>query len=343
MKKFNLNKIVKLQQFFKSKIDTKIKLQHQVDFISNILDKIIIRIKCSYINNIITQNEYKHYMDLINTNFNKIPSNISICNINGQSRYSFMLNIAKIKLNIINIVLKIGSNNINDILILILNFNKSNVDYKYQKLLKFYNKIFNPTGCDIYESTNSENISYTLYNYGNKIIKNSNDLKLTTFQLDYPTCNKISIFTKPLILKLYGGKLYFPYKNKLLVIYGYFIKDDLNFARKEDFLKKKEVAINKKFEDVEIPMSFKNNFLKQISIKDFILLSNDKIYSSCVKAHKDLNKFKLKKISDLVKDFLISDIEKQRYYITILVLNTEDTESQYLAYLLYDLISSQKN
>lgn len=346
MENYNLCKVIKLQRFFRNKINNKIKLQNEVDFISDIINKIILRIKCSYLNNIINQNEYKQYMDFINTNFNeinKIPNNIQICNINGKSRYSIMLNIAKVKLNIINIVQKIGCENLEDILKIILNFNFHNVDNKYKELLKFYNKIFNPTGCDIYESTNSENISFKLYNYGNNLINNSSDIKLTSFQLDYPTCNKISIFSKTLIQKLYGAKLYFPYKDKLLVIYGYFMKDDLNFARKEKFLRKKEDQIYTMFENIEIPVLFKNNFLNQVSIKDFILLSKDDICSNCVKAHRDLKKLKTKNIADLVKDFLLNDIEKQRYYITILVLDTEDTESHYLAYLLYDLISSDNN
>ena len=49
-----------------------------------------------------------------------------------------------------------------------------------------------------------------------------------------------------------------------------------------------------------------------------------------------------KTISSLVKEFLSSDIEKQRYILTLFLLTESDTDTQYLAHLMYDMISNEQ-
>lgn len=342
----NLKLLSKLQLFLKKKINIKMKFQKELEFLINVINQIIRRIKKSYACNILTNHEYHYYMNMIMESYdliNQLPKKITFKTLYDSSQYSIMFLIAKVKLNLINIVQKVGSFNLIDILKLILNMNYTDVNNKYKELVIFYNAIFNPTRCDIYESVNSENISFKLYNYGNKNKNINSDLKLTSFQLEYPTCNKISIFSKTIIQKLYGVKLYFPYKNKLIVIYGYFSKDDLNIARREKFLEDKETKIKLLLNDLDIPDVFKANFLCQVNIKNFILLSHEEIVNGCQKAHIDLVKLKSKNVSSLIKEFLLNSLEKQIYYVTILLLDTNDTESHYLAYLLYDLISSDSS
>ena len=56
--------------------------------------------------------------------------------------------------------------------------------------------------------------------------------------------------------------------------------------------------------------------------------------------YNDLVKFKNKNISQMVKEFVLTDIEKQRYIIYNLLLDTDDENSGYIANLLLDLIVS---
>ena len=51
-------------------------------------------------------------------------------------------------------------------------------------------------------------------------------------------------------------------------------------------------------------------------------------------------KLKDQTISSLVKDFLLSSIEKQRQILTLFLLMKDDVETQYLAHLMYDMISN---
>jgi len=340
----DIDTIIYLQKFLKNQINIKKKLQNELDYLLFFSNKIISRVNISYTESIINENEYKIYMDELSEVLNKLnifPIKLTFKIIKQLTRYRIMVTIAEIKLKFINVVQKTGSQELKDILKLILNLdiNNNNLDIKYNNLIKFYNIVFNTTGCDIYESTNNENISFKLYNTGKNYLNDTN-IKLTSFQTDYPSCNKITIFTKSLIQKLYGAKLYIPLKGKLLVVYGYFIKDDLNISRNEKFLKEKETTLINNFKQLDVSDIFKDNYLKQISLKEFILLGHEEICNNCISGYSDLKKLKSKNISSIIKEFLINDLEKQRYYITILILDSNDSDSYYLAYLLYDLISS---
>ena len=335
--KYEINKIIIIQRFIKNIISIKNKLIKELDFIISVIYKTTQRIDISYSYNIINNNEYKTYMnelDEIMIFYNKIPK-LTIKNINKLSKYRLILKISEIKIKCINCIQNVGSMHIKDILKLTLNIdlNCNRLDDKYKDYVQFYDKIFNPTGYDIYESINKDNISFTLYN-------KTNNITLSSFQINYPSCNKLSKFTDSLIIKIYGAKLYFPFKSKLLVIYGYFIKDNLNIEKNNLLHKNKNTELLEKFNQLDIPDCFKFNYLKQISLRDFIILSQKDICNYCIEAYSDLNKLKQNNISIIVKDFLISKIEKQRYYLTILVLDENDYDSHYIAYLLYDLVSS---
>ena len=52
---------------------------------------------------------------------------------------------------------------------------------------------------------------------------------------------------------------------------------------------------------------------------------------------------KQKQVSQIVKDFINNELYSQRTTLTILLLNTNNAEFQYLAYLLYDLLSNDNN
>ena len=47
-------------------------------------------------------------------------------------------------------------------------------------------------------------------------------------------------------------------------------------------------------------------------------------------------------IADLIKDFLNKNIEEQREIITLFILS-DNTDIEYIAYLLYDIISSESS
>ena len=137
-----------------------------------------------------------------------------------------------------------------------------------------------------------------------------------------------------------GAKIFIPVKSKLLILYGYFINDDLNQYQKEAIFEQKFSKITSLFSNLDINDEFKNNFIKTLSISDFLLNTPNQIASMCLQYHTELIKFKGKNISHIVKEFIINDIDKQKYIITLLLLDTYDNDSIYLAHLLFDLLKS---
>ena len=79
-----------------------------------------------------------------------------------------------------------------------------------------------------------------------------------------------------------------------------------------------------------------NNYLP-----DFIVESILDLVDKCISAYSEFKKLKSKPISILVKEFLLSNIEKQRTILTLFLLNKDDTDNQSLAYLMYDMISNE--
>ena len=101
----------------------------------------------------------------------------------------------------------------------------------------------------------------------------------------------------------------------------------------------KNESLNKSI--INLPESFKKSFIQQITIRDFIVSDTSDLILSCQDAFNELNQLKQKTISALVKTFLAGDFEKQRRILTLFLLAEDDTDTQYLAYIMYDMISNE--
>ena len=84
-------------------------------------------------------------------------------------------------------------------------------------------------------------------------------------------------------------------------------------------------------------------FTKSLTLKEFLVYSNDELYSRFVGYMNQVKLIKQKPISQVVKDFLNSQLYLQRTTLIQLLLKHGDSEYQYLAYLLYDLLSNDNN
>jgi ATP-dependent Lon protease len=86
-----------------------------------------------------------------------------------------------------------------------------------------------------------------------------------------------------------------------------------------------------------------DNFMNTLSIKDYLIYSNDEIYNKYVGYINQLELIKKKTISQVVKEYLANNLFQQRQMLMQLLINNDNSEFQYLAYLLYDLLSSDNN
>jgi endopeptidase La len=248
---------------------------------------------------------------------NSIPSEIKHYDMYTNELLDNQVKIYTIKENIINLVCKCGSSTLVEILELVVgdnwieNFNKSSEIYTY-----FLNDVFIPSYCN-------------------------------TIKLDKQEVNKIQvklsdIVNATLIEKIDGASIEIPYDKTLLIVNGYFKKDPLNIHKKYNVLSKKFSEILNKSENIDIPKDFVEGYLNQMTTRDLVILSIEKIIRKIQRDFDYLNKLKTQLLSSLVKEFMMSNIQDQRRILTLFLLSSE-SETQHLAYLMYDMISTSSD
>ena len=109
----------------------------------------------------------------------------------------------------------------------------------------------------------------------------------------------------------------------------------------QNYLKTKLTQLKKNINDFNINTNFKLGYIKQLSLRDMVIYTTDKIVQNCFDAYKYINQLKNDTISQLIKKFLTETLENQRNILTYFILLKDDINTNYSAYLLYDLISNE--
>ena len=146
--------------------------------------------------------------------------------------------------------------------------------------------------------------------------------------------------------KVHGIKL-FIYSNildKRLFVYG--ILDDIFI----DLLDNKYIIDKKEYISKNIPneSEFKSdsfdNYINSLSLKDYLLNANtNDFYNKFAGYLSQNNILKQKTILQNIKDFIADDLFSKRNTLIYLLIKSSNYENQYLAYLLYDLLSNDVN
>lgn len=84
-------------------------------------------------------------------------------------------------------------------------------------------------------------------------------------------------------------------------------------------------------------------FLSSLTLKDFMIYGYREIYTKYVGYLSNLNQLKQKNISQLVKEFISSELYIKRNILIQLLIKDNSLDNQYLAYLLFDLLSNDVN
>jgi len=145
--------------------------------------------------------------------------------------------------------------------------------------------------------------------------------------------------------KVYGIKVAIqnPAERKTLIVSG--LVDDLVLeCTSHRFIKRKMVKL---FDNRPTDPDFQTRdfyrFLAALTIKDLLIYSSDELYQRFVGYINQAQLIKQKPISQSVKEFIGSELYGQRRMLIQLLMKYNDPEFQYLAYLLYDLLSNDSN
>ena len=145
--------------------------------------------------------------------------------------------------------------------------------------------------------------------------------------------------------RVYGIKIAFQNKaeKKTLIVSG--VVDDLMFlCHQYPFtLKKKKKLISMPPKDPNFQNELYEKFIQILTIKEFLIYNNDELNQRYIGYINQANLIKQKTISQVIKEFINGDMYTQRITLMQLLMHNTNPEFQYLAYLLYDLLSNDSN
>uniref|UniRef100_A0A6C0AY15 Lon proteolytic domain-containing protein n=1 Tax=viral metagenome TaxID=1070528 RepID=A0A6C0AY15_9ZZZZ len=158
-------------------------------------------------------------------------------------------------------------------------------------------------------------------------------------------CFDIARTSKSFQTKVYGMKVSIhDYKNKKTYIIACIVDDVLLSCINSVYIENKlESLNNEKPSDNDFDSESWQTFMSSLTLKELLVYNNSELYTKYQGIINQVQLIKQKTISQVVKEFLNSELYGQRTMLTQLLIKTKQPEFQYLAYLLYDLLSNENN
>ena len=158
-------------------------------------------------------------------------------------------------------------------------------------------------------------------------------------------CFDLARTSKSFQTKVYGIKIAIhDYKNKKTYIIACIVDDILLSCSNSAFLKNKlKILEDEKPIDEEFKQEAWSRYLESLTLKELLVYNNSEIYTKFQSIINQLFLIKQKTISQVVKEFINSELYGQRTILIQLLIKANENEFQYLSYLLYDLLSTENN
>ena len=158
-------------------------------------------------------------------------------------------------------------------------------------------------------------------------------------------CFDLARTSRNFLTKVYGIKIAFqnPLEKKTLIIKG-LVDNLLLECFTHPFV---ELRLKNLDDNAPSDPDFQTNdfkcFKHSLSLKELLVYNNDELYNRFVGYMNQVSLIKQKPISQVVKEFINSELYGQRKTLIQLLLKENNPEFQYLSYLLYDLLSNDAN
>ena len=310
-------------------------IEKKLSFFQDVIQKTILHVQKNKILNIFVVSEVS---SCINTLFELSKKLKDVSDTNIKQNTDCVINVLQNINNDLSSLFKLfGTESFEDLLWICFGNNSvntyaiSDMDKHKFELLKKY---FHPTSYKILGIKKQD---------GDKSCKNDDSLfSEKSKNLD---SSDISIKIKQFHLKIYGIQIvvHNPQHKKSLIITG--TVDDIMI----DFLHNRFINLKNKAIKENAPQTteFQNEvfdrFITSLNLKDYLIFEPHEIYSKYAGYLSNLNTIRQKTISQVVKEFITSELYIKRSIIMQLLIKSDDYDNQYLAYLLYDLISNDTN
>lgn len=292
-------------------------VEKKIDFFNDVIQKTIIHIHKNKIFDILGISEVTSCIECLGEISKKIKN---ISEINNTEKLISNLQIINNELS--SLFKNYGTYNLEDLLLICFGNNNKNVYDNENDKFELLKKYFHPTSYKVVNKKENENKSNVL------------------------NCYDIISVCKQFHMKVYGIKLfiYNSFFNKSLIIFGY-IDDIIVEFLNNKFITNRQQNIKKNIpSNLDVNNETFDKFISSLTLKDYLIYDTDvdiyNVYASYICQY---NILKQKSISQTVKEFTSDNMFNKRNILVILLIHSTNYENQYLAYLLYDILSNDTN
>ena len=297
---------IKQSKTTKTDVDSLVKKKRA--YFQDVIQRIVLYVQQNKLIGIINIGDYNSCIKMISS----FGNNMNNPELDGENA----INILQIINNEISTIFKsFGSSTLDDLLFICFGNSDTSIyatnpyDVHKFELLKKY---FHPTG----------------YKISNKIVETL-------------LCEDISASVKSFYVKVHGLQLsvIHPSNKRGLVITGV-VDDILIEVLNNEYINniRTQIQENKPKEPVFSNPMF-DSFVKSLSLKDYFIMNIDEIYTKYMGYMNQITMLNQKTVNAIIKEFISQPLFLKRNTMILLLLNSTKNDNQYLAYLLYDLMS----
>jgi ATP-dependent Lon protease len=277
----------------------------------------------------------------LNTLLTHIRENVSMC------QQVILNSLQKVNAELSGIIKSFGTQNFDDLITICLGTDFVTKNFKTKEQIDKYElitKYVHPINYKVYpwkkiDANSGATKSGVLQK--NRIIEDSAIVE----QSNLLDCFDLARTSKNFQTRVYGVKVSIQDISQKQTIIIYCVADDLilECLNYPYIINKMTLLKSEKPSDADFTADSWDRFLQSMTLKDIIIYDNKEIYDKYIGYINQLNLIKQKTIAQVVKEFVGSELYNQRLTLIQLLLKATDNEYQYLAYLLYDLLSNDSN
>ena len=296
----------------------------KLDFFKDIIQKTVLHVYKNKLLNILGINDVNNCIETLDN----ISKKINILTANTHISQENLINELQTTNNELSGLLKIyGTTSLEDMLLVCFGTNTKILTTPLEdEKLKLLNKYFHPTGYKVLVPCKKDNKG---------VCEGTNIC-----------CSDISSVYKQVHMKIFGIQVIIHNRNlnKSIIVFG--IVDDviIDLLQNDTILSKQKMIIENLPEEIEPNKEAFELFMSSLNLKDYLLYDDHLDFYTKFMGYLNQNStIHQKQISVAVKEFTSDDIFNKRNTLIQLLINSANVENQYLAYLLYDLLSNDSN
>merc|ERR1711871_966943 len=144
-----------------------------------------------------------------------------------------------------------------------------------------------------------------------------------------------------IIEEKYGAKIFIKLEDTIISFVGFFRDDLINISYSQTFFKEKYKNLKSlmNYNILLVPGYFKDKYMKQLSLRDFIIQDNDSIANDIKRKYNDYKNLQGKPLLVLVNEFVLASKYRKIDILTLLLMS--NTDNKKLAYVLFDILQTK--